>query len=189
MIGHNKGPSMAAGKAWRTLCWQKSRNAMMPKLPLEVLRIRVARAKALGLDYTSYASIRAASGHDVIAFLFSSNALRAFVKSPEIPASRVEKLMRLQNSTQLAATLQPLTAEQFIASLPQNPAPLFDQVFTAPPFNATWSQTRTTILNGLQPEKLPSNMVVIVGDTPSERNWAEAANLGGYLNADRFFAP
>ena len=189
MIGHNKGPSMATGQAWRKLCWQKSRNAMMPKLPLEVLRIRVARAKALGLDYTSYASIRAASGHDVIAFLFSSNALRAFAKSPEMPADRVEKLAGLQNSIQLAATLKPLSAEQFIANLPQDPAPLFDQIFAAPSFNATWSQTRTTLLRGLRPEKLPSNMVVVIGDTPSERNWAEAANLAGYLNADRFFAP
>jgi len=180
---------MAPGKAWRRLCWQKSRNAMMPKLPLEVLRIRVRRARELGLDYTSYASIRAASGHDVIAFLFSSNALRAFAKSPEMPDDRLEKLAGLQNSTQLAATLKPLSAEQFIKNLPQNPAPLFNRIFTAPPFNATWSQTRATILNGLRHDKLPSNMVVVIGDTPSERNWAEAANLAGYLNADRFFAP
>ncbi|MCF6306018.1 MAG: hypothetical protein L3J33_11690 [Rhodobacteraceae bacterium] len=180
---------MAPGKAWRTLCWQKSRNAIMPKLPLEILRIRVQRAKALGLDYTSYASIRAASGHDVIAFLFSSNALRAFAKSPEMPDDRLEKLVSLHNSRQLAAILRPLSTEQFIANLPQNPTPLFNRVFTAPSFHATWSQTRTTVLNGLSHDKLPSNMVVIIGDTPSERGWAEAANLAGYLNADRFFAP
>ncbi len=189
MIGHNKGPSMAPGKAWRTLCWQKSRAAMMPNLPLEILRIRVRRAKELGLDYTSYASIRAASGHDVIAFLFSTNALRCFVKSPEMPVDRLEKLAGLHNCSQLAATLAPLSPAQFMASLPENPAPLFNQIFTAPHAGATWSQTRTTILHGLSHDKLPSNMVVVIGDTSSERIWSEAAQLAGYLNADRFFAP
>lgn len=189
MIGHNQGPSMERGKAWRKLCWQKSRAAMMPKLPLEILRIRVRRAKALGLDYQSYASIRAASGHDVIAFLFSSNALRAFAKSPEMPSDRLEKLTRLQDCRQLAATLQPLSTDRFMAALPKDPAPIFHQIFTAPRFTDTWSQTRATILHGLSHDKLPGNMVVVVGDTPAERTWSEAARLAGYLSADRFFAP
>ncbi len=189
MIGHNQGPTMEKGHAWRTLCWQKSRAAMMPKLPLEVLRIRVKRAKDLGLDYTSYASIRAASGHDVIAFLFSSNALRAFVKSPEIPADRLNKLTQMQGCKYLAATHMPLSVDAFINSLPDDPAPIFNQIFNAPTFNNTWSQTRETILKPLHLEKLPRREVVIIGDTSHERTWSQAAKLAGYLNADQFFTP
>lgn len=82
-IGHNKGPTIEAGKSWRKHCWTKARRELLPTLPIEIVRRRVARAKELGLDYKSYASIRAASGHDVVAFLFSSNALRVSRKPPK----------------------------------------------------------------------------------------------------------
>ncbi|MBL4806356.1 MAG: hypothetical protein JKY31_03605, partial [Rhodobacteraceae bacterium] len=167
--------------------WQKSRNALMPNLPIEVLRGRVKRAKEIGLDYKSYASIRAASGHDVIAFLFSSNALRAFVKSPQIPDDRLQQLNNVQDCARLAATLQPLSPEAFMAALPNDPAPLFNQIFAAPNFTSTWSQTRETLLTGLRADKLPRNGVVVIGDTTQERAWSEAARLAGYLSADRFF--
>jgi hypothetical protein len=43
----------------------------LPSLPLEIVRVRVARAKRLGLPYRTYATIRATSGRDIVAFLFS----------------------------------------------------------------------------------------------------------------------
>lgn len=76
MIGHNNGPTMEAGASWRRHCWTTARQALLPTLPVEVVRTRVRRAKELGLDYRTYASVRAQTGHDVVAFLFSSNALR-----------------------------------------------------------------------------------------------------------------
>lgn len=68
--GHNNGPSMATGVRFRKLCWGKVREALLPKLPIEVIRRRLKRAKELGLDYKSYASIRATSDHDVVEFCF-----------------------------------------------------------------------------------------------------------------------
>lgn len=61
----------------------------MKTLPIEILRNRVARAAELGLDYKAYASIRAASGPDVIAFLFLSKTLRLLPKAPTLSASRL----------------------------------------------------------------------------------------------------
>ena len=60
----------------------------MPTLPIEVLRLRVKRARELGLEYKTYASLRAATGHDVVAFRFSSNARRISAGQPGMPLDR-----------------------------------------------------------------------------------------------------
>ncbi len=59
--GHNGGPTLEPGGAWRRHCWRKARADLLPHLPIEVLRTRVRRAGELGLDYRTYASVRAAT--------------------------------------------------------------------------------------------------------------------------------
>ena len=93
--GHNNGPTMEAGRAWRQHCWKKARADLLPHLPIEILRGRVRRAKDLGLEYKTYASVRASTGRDVVGFLFSSNAVRAFRKSPDLPAEHHKTLAGL----------------------------------------------------------------------------------------------
>ncbi len=179
MIGHNKGPSMEGGQAWRRHCWGKARKSLLKTLPIEILRVRVARAAEIGLDYKSYASIRAASGHDVIAFLFSSNALRVLPKDKVMPKDRVLKLDAIGDITSLAALHAPLKA------LPKD-APSMDS-FTAPNSRHTWGETRDIILTQIHKRNLPRDGVVVIGDTTDERAWSEAARLAGYVDAARFF--
>jgi hypothetical protein len=83
-IGHNGGPSMEPGYGFRKVAWSKARRALLPSLPLEIVRVRVARAKRLGLPYRTYATIRATSGRDIVAFLFSGNAL-GLARSARVP--------------------------------------------------------------------------------------------------------
>ncbi|MGE4612601.1 MAG: hypothetical protein AAED33_14640 [Paracoccaceae bacterium] len=182
-LGHNNGPTMEAGAGWRKHCWTKARHELLPTLPIEILRVRVARAKELGLDYTSYASIRAASGHDVIAFLFSSNALRVFPKTPEMPADRLHKLAEITDCNRAVAVHRPLTPENLL------PYQVLDHAFAAPRSTDTWIETRNQILTYLQTDRLPRDGVVIVGDTSQERAWVAAGRLAGYVPADQFFAP
>ena len=172
---------MEAGQTWRTHCWTKARKSLMKTLPIEILRVRVARAAEIGLDYKSYASIRAASGHDVIAFLFSSNALRVLPANKAMPQDRVLKLDAMQNISRLAALHAPLKA------LPDD-APSMDS-FIAPNFRHSWGETREIILGQVHARKLPRDGVVVVGDTSHERAWSEAARLAGYVSAERFFGP
>ena len=179
MIGHNKGPSMEGGQAWRTHCWRKARKNLLKTLPIEILRVRVARAAEIGLDYKSYASIRAASGHDVIAFLFSNNALRVLPKTKVMPEDRVLKLDAMRNITRLAALHAPLK------TLPEG-TPEID-CFAAPNFSHTWGETRGIILSQIHARNLPRDGVVVVGDTTHERAWSEAARLAGYVSAAQFF--
>ena len=76
-IGHNGGPGTGSG--FRAHCWTVARRELLgASLPVEVVRMQVKRAKALGLDYKTYAGVRATTGRDLIAFLYSSNALGVF---------------------------------------------------------------------------------------------------------------
>lgn len=185
--GHNNGPTMATGLRYRKLCWSKAREALLPKLPIEVIRRRVKRAKELGLDYKSYASIRATSGHDVVAFLFSSNALRLLRDQTAMPADRVEKLVGLQRCGRLVAVQKPLTPAMMIKASRDAGIGL-DRVITAPDLTDSWGQTRAVILSALTPVRLPADRVVAIGDTALEREWCAAGRLAGYISAEAYFA-
>lgn len=182
--GHNHGPTLEGGRQWRQHCWRKARRDLIPHLPIEILRGRVARAKELGLDYKTYASVRASTGRDVIGFLFSSNALRAFQAKPSMPGYRVEKLAALERCARIAIVSRPLTPDRFLA---KNPASQIDRAMPAPNIISTWPQCRLMVQSALAGDKLPADGIILIGDTTLERDWSEAGRLAGYLTAGRYF--
>ena len=66
---------------WRHHCWTKARRELLPEMPLEVVRYRMKRAAELGLDYRTYAGVRASTGRDIVAILFSIPALSLAVSA------------------------------------------------------------------------------------------------------------
>jgi hypothetical protein len=179
-IGHNGGPSLEGGVSWRKHCWSAARERLLPTLPIEVVRLRVKRAKALGLDYKTYAGVRAATGHDVVAFLFSSNALRVSLVRPEVPGDRAAKLAVVQCG-RLALAVEPLTPGMVTLA---NPAVL-DGAYPAPYALAGFGEMRERVRAALG--KLPGDQVILVGDLGLERDWCAAGRLAGYLPAERYF--
>ncbi len=179
-IGHNGGPSLAGGVSWRKHCWSSARERLLPVLPIEVVRTRVKRAKALGLDYKTYAGVRAATGHDVVAFLFSSNALRVTLVRPAMPAERAAKLAEVQCG-RLALAVEPLTPGIVEAANPS----VLDGVFHAPYALAGFGEMRDRLRAALG--KMPSDQVILVGDLGLERDWCAAGRLAGYLPAECYF--
>jgi hypothetical protein len=179
-IGHNHGPSMEAGASWRKHCWSAARERLLPVLPVEVVRLRVTRAKALGLDYRTYASVRAATGHDLVAFLFSSNALRVSVLRPVMPRDRAAKLA-VVDCGRLALAVAPLTPGMLAAA---NPLGL-DGAHPAPFALAGFGEIRDRVRTALG--RVPADQVILVGDLCLEREWCAAARPAGYLAADRYF--
>lgn len=177
-IGHNGGPSVQPAVAWRAHCWRAAREQLLPTLPIEVVRLRVKRARDLGLDYKTYASVRAATGHDLIAFLFSSNALRLTRGQTVLPQDRIEKLDAM-SCTRIALAVAPLTP-QAIAVNPQ-----IDAAHPAPFALAKFAEARAAIRVALG--KVPGDRVLLVGDMVLERDWCAAGRLAGYLPAERFF--
>ena len=181
LIGHNGGPSVAEGESWRRHCWAKARADLLPTLPIEVLRTRVRRAKDLGLEYRTYASVRAATGHDVVAFLFSSHALRVTEQRVALPVDRAEKLADLRDVERIGLVVGRLDA----GALMQANAAVLDAAFAAPGAWASFSEAGRSLRVAMG--RIPRDRVVLVGDTALERDWCAAGRLAGFLTADRYF--
>ncbi len=180
-IGHNSGRVDAPGKSWRRYVWTKARKDLMPTLPLEVVRLRVRRAAELGLPYKTYAGIRASSGHDLIGFLFSNNALQVLREGQAMPHDRAAKIAGLVATTNTGIAHKPVTPTH-LGGLPG-----LSGAFAAPPFSASWADMRDQMRAIITAHGQPADRFVIVGDTAFEREWAEAARTAGYLRADQFF--
>lgn len=177
-IGHNSGRVLEPGRGWRKHVWTKARAQLLPKLPIEVVRLRVKRAKELGLPYKTYAGIRASTGHDLIGFLFSSNALQVWKPGQLVPADRIEKLTALSKTRKIAIVHRPCDPENF--------TPPADRAYAAPRPLKSWAETRDAVKVILRQEG-PADRFLLVGDTSEEQLWAEAAKTAGYLPADRYF--
>ena len=180
LIGHNRGPALQPGAAWRRHCWTAAREALLPVLPVEVVRMRVKYARAMGLEYKTYASVRAATGHDLVAFLFSSNALRLTKGREVLPADRAAKLAGLA-CTRIALATAPLQPARIL----QNPE--LDAAHPAPFALAGFRQIAADIRAAL--DKIPGDRVLLVGDTDLERDWCAPGRLAGYLPANSYFPP
>lgn len=180
-IGHNSGRVDAPGHSWRRHVWAKARKDLLPKLPIEVIRLRVRRAAELGLPYKTYAGIRASTGHDLIGFLFSSNALQVLRQGQDLPATHAHKLACLHDAARIAAAHHPLRP----ADIARQPG--IDLAFAAPPFDSSWSAMRRQVVAMATAKGHPADRLLMVGDTAFEREWAEAARMAGYLPADQFF--
>ena len=180
-IGHYSGRVDEPGKSWRKHVWTKARRDLMPTLPLEVVRMRVRRAAEVGLPYKTYAGIRASSGHDLIGYLFSSNALRVMTDAQQIPKERAMKLCSLRHTKCPALAHRPVTPEHLATQ------PGIDHAYAAPQFAQSWRLTRDQLRSAFIAMGKPADRFVMIGDMTLERDWAEAAQLAGYLSAADFF--
>lgn len=183
-IGHNQGPTMERGHGWRTFQWKRARAAAMPwTMPLMVVRMHVARARQLGLDYPTYAAVRKASGRDIMGLLFSSNALRVVrAETPHIPVARSEILGAVEGARKLALVHPPLQAARI-----RRANPVLDAAAMAPTLTDSWAEMRKHLGGFISANRLSGDQVLIVGDTALERDWTVAAQAAGYVDAARYF--
>lgn len=170
---------MEPGTGWRRYAWKRARADLLPKLPLEVVRIRVRRSRELGLDYKTYAGVRASTGRDLVAFLFSSNALRVDAEAC-IPTVRLQRLADIRCCEKRALIHLPLDPETVLAR-----TDLLDAAGSAPVFTDGWGAIRARVSEVLGP--LPRDGVLVIGETGFEREWSVAGKCAGYLSAERLF--
>jgi hypothetical protein len=184
-IGHNGGPSLEAGRGFRRVAWQKARRSLLPNMPLEVVRVHVARARRLGLPYSTYATIRATSGRDIVAFLFSGNALELSPSRPAPPPEVSVRLAGLEKAAErLAAIYEPLSPAMVARACPE-----IDAAARAPDIVTPWRETRDRLRGLMRARGLPPDGVVLVSATALEREWCAAAGLAWTLQAETLFAP
>jgi hypothetical protein len=184
--GHNRGPSLEGGTTWRAHCWRRARTELLPVLPLEVVRLRVRRAKEIGLDYRTYAGVRATTGHDIVAFLFSTNALRVLRDGQAVEAARKDKLARLTRVGTMIAAQPPVDPDR-LRQLLAGQGIAVQATVRAPGLTDGWSATRGILSGLLREARHPADRVLVIGDTALEAGWAGAARMAGYLQADRYF--
>lgn len=176
---------MDRGVSWRRHCWSVARAELLPHLPIEIVRTRVRRARELGLDYRTYALAPETTGRDIVAFLFSSNALRLLRPEDTLPPPRVEKLVALTGCDRALLAHPPLDPDRMSAAFAREGVALA-AAGRAPAAFAPWREIAAAVRATLPPN-LPSAGVFVVGDTGPERDWVEAGRLGGYLAAERYF--
>ncbi len=155
-----------------------AREGLLPNLPIEVLRLRVNRARALGLPYKTYAGFRAQTGHDVVAFLFSSNGLGVTALRPVMADQVADKVAAVQ------------AGRIGLASAPLSPLVLglndcLDRAYPAPYALASFRQTAQDLRAALG--AMPADRVVLVGVGALERDWVAAGRLAGWVAADKYF--
>lgn len=178
-IGHNSGRVNEPGKSFRRFAWAKARVALMPALPIEVVRRRVVRARELGLPYKTYAGLRAASGDDLIGFLFSSNALGVVRRDAVAPQVTADKLAGLVRTRTLAAAQAPVDPERLVPPAQAScaaPAPL-----------TAWPQLRARLKEALSQAGMPASRTVLVCATELELEWLAAGRLAGAVRSDQYF--
>ncbi|MCB2135539.1 MAG: hypothetical protein KDE08_06275 [Rhodobacteraceae bacterium] len=187
-LGHNGGPVIEPGQSWRRTCWVQAREQLLPRLPIEVVRLRVKRAKEIGLDYKTYAGVRAATGHDIVAFLFSNNALRLLKDGDRVREADAEKVAAARNLGKLLAAQPPLDPQRTLSALNQQGVTM-DAAIRAPGLAETWGETRAVLRAFLAENRHPADRVLLIGETALERDWVSATRMAGFLPASQYFAP
>ncbi|WP_374635163.1 hypothetical protein [Paracoccus sp. (in: a-proteobacteria)] len=179
-IGHNRGPGVGSG--FRAHCWSVARRELLgARLPVEVVRLQLRRAKSLGLDYKTYAGVRATTGRDLIAFLYSSNALGVFRNGQPVGRRDAARIAQVAASPHLgcAPGLAPDVLGRQIGAVSAR---------GLAPFGASWAQMRDEMKAWLRAEGLPGDAVLMIGETEHEREMMTAGGLAGFLTGQRFFA-
>lgn len=186
MIGHNNGPTMESGTGWRRHCWAKARADLLPTLPIEIVRQRVRRAREIGLEYRTYANVRAITGRDIVALLFSSNALRIHGATDGLPKARAARLAAIERCGKMLAAHRPIDPGDLLARLGAGGIP-FDHAMPAPRFTDSWCEVREQFQAALGGRGVHAASVLLVGETGVERSWAEAGRMAGYVPAGTYF--
>ena len=187
-IGHNNGPKQV-GLGWQKHCWTQSRNALIGKrMPIEVVRTWIKRARELGLQYPQYASILLGSGLDVIGFLITVDELQLKLrKRLEMPDTVQDKLRGFERASLMSFAPSGEPPEMFRREVSDVVGVPF--VGVAPEVEGVlgWSAARAAVRAVMDPLKMPSGAIVMIGSRENEARMAQAAKMLRLIPSAAFF--
>ena len=185
-IGHN---SNALGRGWRRYAWKKARkNLVAARVPLEIVRSRVRRARRLGLTYPQYASVLLGSGRDIVGFLFTVNGLQLrLARQLEAPAHVSAKLQTTPDAPRIALSPPEEEAAEFRSELAEITVARIDAAFPAPAPEASWGAARRIVHRALVEVSMPADGVLMIGEGADDARWADAAFLAKFIPTAEYF--
>jgi len=186
-IGHNSGAISASGRRY---AWAKARKDLVgARIPLEIVRIRVRRAAALGLSYPQYASVLLGSGRDIVGFLFTVGGLQLRLsRELSAPTHVREKLQDVPKTARLALSPADESPDDFRKELGDALSVRIDDAGAEPLDPESWRQARAAIHTVLARNGLPADGVVMVGDSLQDASWADAAFLAKFIRTADYFS-
>ncbi|SOH95584.1 hypothetical protein SAMN06273572_11279 [Monaibacterium marinum] len=186
-IGHNKPPESATG--WTRHCWTRARADLVgERLPIDMLRVRMARARQLGLSFPQYRSILLGGGRDVTAFLFTVEGLHLRLQRElSMPDPVRSKLAEVSNCGLMAFAPSGEVPEQFRQEVSEVSGVRFTAAGAEPEQSAGWRASRDAVHNLLRSEGLAAQTVVMIGNSARETGWADAAQLVKFIPRAEYF--
>ena len=188
MIGHNQGPQ--DGEGFRRVAWKHARAELLGnKVPLQIVRMRVRRAQELGLSYPQYASVLMGTGRDITAFLFTVDGLQLRLRRElEMPGRVKDKLQGLKDADLVSFAPSGESPDAFRVELSNVAGVPFVQAAATPEPSASWAEAKAAVRAALDPIKLPSGAVIMVGDQAAQAEWAMAGRLARFLPTQEYFS-
>lgn len=152
--------------------------------------MRIKRARELGLAYPQYASIMLGTGRDIVGFLFTVDGLHLRLrKRLEMPDQVQDKLQSLRKCNLMAFAPSGENPEAFRVELQQVSGVPIAAATPAPEIGVNWPAARKAIRAALDPLKLPSDAVVMIGTREVENQWAAAGKLARFIPASDYYPP
>jgi hypothetical protein len=190
--GHNNAPAPVS--LWHKHMWESAR-ADHPdrRLPLAVVRMRMARATELGMGYADYAALYRTAGRDPAGLLFTPAALHLRLKRRlEMPDAVRAHLARLGACHLLALAPEGEAPAAFLEELREVSALPFAAAAPMPPADAPWPALVGAVRAILDPLRLPGPAIALIGAGNEARLTSPlvtAGRLAGLLDRDAYFRP
>lgn len=189
--GHNLAPTPVS--LWHQHMWARAR-ADHPdsRLPLPVVKMRMARAAELGMRYADYAALYRTGGRDPAALLFTPAALHLrLARRLDMPDPVRRHLARLRACDLLALAPQSEDPDAFLEELREVSALPFRTAGMMPAPQASWQALGASLRRALDPLRLSGTAVALVAHDLSEARISQAlctaGRLAGVVDRDAYF--
>lgn len=192
-IGHNREPAPVS--LWHQHMWARARAEHSDsRLPIAVIRMRMARAAELGMVYSDYASLYRTAGRDPAGLLFTPDALQLRLsRRLEMPATVRAHLAQVGACHLMALAPEGENPDAFLEELREVSTLPFVAAAEMPTLQAPWQMLATTLRRALGPLRLPGNAVALIANSRSEAQvcagLCTAGRLGGVLDSNAYFRP
>jgi len=192
-IGHNREPAPVS--LWHQHMWARAQAEHSDRrLPLPVIRMRMARAAELGMAYSDYASLYRTAGRDPAGLLFTPEALQLRLsRRLEMPAPVRSHLAQVKACHLLALAPEGEDPARFLEELREVSSLPFIGAAATPSPLAPWQMLAAALGRALGPLRLTGTAVALIASNRSEArvcaNLCTAGRLAGVLDRDAYFRP